>query len=1124
MGKFKKAIASLLVACMTMVTPLSAGMATVSAAETKAVDARISTKMSVYSIDAGRKYFSVDQLKEIIDSANQNGFTHVQLLFGNDGLRLLLDDMTIKANGQTYASDDVKEAIKAGTKTYFDDPNGTVLNQKDIETVLAYAKTKNIKIIPVVSSPGHMDAILNAMENLGIKNSKFNYQGTVSKTTLDLTNKEAVNFTKALVEKYVKFFNGKVEYFNLGADEYANDATYHGPSKKSGFLVLQELGLYDDFIKYVNEIAAIIKANNMKPICFNDGAYYNKDKSNGSIDKDVIIAYWTPGFDRYSPAPAKFLTDEGYKILNTNDNWYYVVGRNGEGWWYGSAMATDGMKKFKFDRVVGTEENEKVPTIGSMACTWCDEPKATYKPEVVKGLMELFSKENPEYLYRKADYAKVEDAIKKAPKDLAKYTEETAYNLNKAIAAVTYGEKLEDQKKVDAMANEITKATANLKVATSKKAKKAIFSIDAGRKYFSKDQLIQIIERAHRDGYTDVQLILGNDGLRFALNNMDIKVNGKTYKSEDVKKAITKGNDIYYKDPNGDYLTESEMDEILAVAKRLGIGVIPVINSPGHMDGILNAMEALGIKNPQYSHNGKKSTRTIDLNNKEAIAFNKELVKKYATYFAKNGSKVFNFGCDEYANDIDSSEEGYYNGWSRLQGEGMYPKFVEYVNDLSKIIKDAGMKPMCFNDGIYYNKDDKSGTFDKDIIISYWTAGWWEFYVAPASYLYDKGHQIVNLNDGWYWVLGSFEGGKLPYNYENAKANIEKFDFNKVAGDSLGVPTISSMQAVWCDDPAQSHDMPRIMDLMDLYSSKHSAYLKRPGIKVNVAERIKGENRYETSLEVSKKAFSSSEKVYLVSGEKFPDALTAASLTAEGDGPIVLVNDKNINKILSEVERLGAKEIVFVGGGSISDANKNKVKEFAKAHAATISEIVGKDRYETAVKVANQAIAKLGNKGKVIIADGRNYPDAVSIAPYASKEGIPVLLVNGNNVSKEVKNFLNKNNIKEAIIVGGNKAVGKDVEKLFKKVTRIEGSNRYETSKKIAEKFFANTNDVFMASGEAFADSLSVSYYAGKKNTPVVLTKSNRLDASTRKYMENNINKNYYVIGGEEALTSNLFN
>lgn len=1120
MGRFKKVIATMLVACMTMATPASLGMAKVSANEAN------KTKMSVYSIDAGRKFFSVNQIKEIIDTANKTGYTHVQLLFGNDGLRLLLDDMTITANGKTYASDDVKEAIKKGTKKYYDDPNGTVLTQKDMEAILAHAKSKNVKIIPVISSPGHMDAILNTMEGLGIENPKFNYQGTVSKTTLDLNNEKAVEFTKELVEKYAEYFNGKVEYFNFGADEYANDATYHGPSKKSGFLVLQEEKLYDDFIDYINDMSAMIKENNMKPICFNDGIYYNKDEQNGVVDTDITVAYWTPGFDRYSPAPAKYLIEKGFKILNTNDNWYYVVGRNGDGWWYGSSMATDGMKKFKFNRVVGTDDKEKpLPIVGSMACTWCDEPQKEYKPEIVKGLMELFANQNKDYIYPKANYAKVENAIAKAPKDLAKYTEETAYSLNRAIAAVTYGEKLSDQSKVDAMANEITKATANLKVATSKKNKSAIFSIDAGRKYFSKDQLIQIIEKAHRNGYTDVQLILGNDGLRFALDNMDIKVNGKTYKSEDVKKAITKGNDIYYKDPNGDYLTESEMDEILSVAKRLGMGVIPVINSPGHMDGILNAMEALGIKNPQYSHNGKKSTRTIDLNNKEAIEFNKELVKKYATYFAKKGSKIFNFGCDEYANDIDSSDEGYYNGWSRLQGEGMYPKFVTYVNDLSKIIKDAGMKPMCFNDGIYYNKNDEAGKFDKDIIISYWTAGWWEFYVAPAAYLYDKGHQIVNLNDGWYWVLGSFkdEANKLPYKYEDAMANIEKFDFNKVAGDSLGVPTIASMQAVWCDEPSKAHDMEKIMNLMDAYSTKHSGYLKRPGMKVNVVERIEGENRYETSLEVSKKAFTKSEKVYLVSGEKFPDALSAASLTAEGDGPIVLVNDKTIDKVLAEVDRLNAKEIVLVGGGAISASNKNKVKEFAKSHSSTVSEIAGKDRYDTTVKVANKTIAKLGNKGKVIIADGRNYPDAVSIAPYASKEGIPVLLVNGNKVSKEVKDFLAKNNIKEAIIVGGNAAVGKEVEKLFKKVVRIAGANRYETSVKIAEKFFANTDGIFMASGEAFADSLSVSYYAAQKNTPVVLTKSNRLHDNTRKYMENNKNKNYYVIGGENAVSSNLF-
>ena len=295
------------------------------------------------------------------------------------------------------------------------------------------------------------------------------------------------------------------------------------------------------------------------------------------------------------------------------------------------------------------------------------------------------------------------------------------------------------------------------------------------------------------------------------------------------------------------------------------------------------------------------------------------------------------------------------------------------------------------------------------------------------------------------------------------------------------------------------------------------------GVKVEVVDKIAGETRYDTSVDISKKVYSTSEKVYLVSGEKFPDALSSAALAGKGDGPILLINDKNVDKILSEINRLGAKEIVFIGGNSISKANEDKIKAFAEEKTIVVSAIIGKNRYETAIKVAEETIAKRGNKGKVIIADGRNYPDAVSIAPYASKEGIPVILVNGNNVPKEVKDFLSKYKIKDAIVVGGTNAVGKDVEKLFKKVDRVAGEDRYKTSKKIADKFFADSSTVFIASGESFADSLSVSYYAGKQTAPVILTKANSLDNDTRDYLNANKDKNYIIIGGDKAINPNLF-
>ena len=129
------------------------------------------------------------------------------------------------------------------------------------------------------------------------------------------------------------------------------------------------------------------------------------------------------------------------------------------------------------------------------------------------------------------------------------------------------------------------------KIYAAEEGMKRVFSIDAGRKYFSEEQLLQIIDKAYLNGYTDVQILLGNDALRFFLDDMSITVDGKTYASEAVKKAITAGNDHYYKDPNGNALNETEMNRIVAYAKERGLHIIPVINSPGHMDSILVAME-----------------------------------------------------------------------------------------------------------------------------------------------------------------------------------------------------------------------------------------------------------------------------------------------------------------------------------------------------------------------------------------------------------------------------------------------------------------------------------------------------------------------------------------------------
>ena len=361
---------------------------------------------------------------------------------------------------------------------------------------------------------------------------------------------------------------------------------------------------------------------------------------------------------------------------------------------------------------------------------------------------------------------------------------------------------------------------------------KSVFSIDAGRKYFSVDQLKTIINKAYQNGYTDVQILLGNDALRFYLDDMSLEVNGTSYASDAVKNALTEGNNEYYKDPNGNALTQAEMDEVLAYAEYRGLNVIPVINSPGHMDSILTAMEKLGIENPQFDG----SIRTVDLNNDKAIAFTKALIGKYAKYFGNKGCEIFNLGCDEYANDKNTG------GWANLQKTGLYRKFVTYVNDLSAMVKKEGMKPMCFNDGVYYKSTEEFGTFDKDLIISYWTSGWWGYDVAKPIYFANKGHKILNTNDGWYWVIGNYDKAEHGngYIYDNAVKNIKEKDFTSVTGAKPGenIAIIGSMQAVWCDYLEEVYEEDKVLGLMDLFSTTHGKYLVRPADYTKVDEAI----------------------------------------------------------------------------------------------------------------------------------------------------------------------------------------------------------------------------------------------------------------------------------------------
>ena len=785
-------------------------------------------KRKMISIDAGRKYFSPEQLKEIIDKAKHYGYTDLHLLVGNDGMRFMLDDMTIKANGKTYASDDVKRALENGTDAYYKDPNGNHLTESQMTDLINYAKDKGIGLIPTVNSPGHMDAILHAMKELGIQKPNFNYFGKESARTVDLDNKEAVEFTKALINKYAAYFAGKTDIFNIGLDEYANDAT-----NAKGWTVLQTQGKYSKFITYANDLAHIVKSHGLKPMAFNDGIYYNGDTSSGTFDKDIIVSMWTGGWGGYDVASSKLLVEKGHQILNTNDAWYYVLGRNADGQgWYNLDQGLNGIKSTPITSVPKSEGAD-IPFIGGMVATWADDPAQRYSPSRLFKLMRHFANANAEYFA--ADYESAEQALKEVPTDLNRYTAESVAAVKeaeKAIRSLDSNLSRAQQDTIDQAIAKLQEAVSNLtftpeaqkeedaKREVEKLAKNKAISIDAGRKYFSAEQLKRIIDKASELGYSDVHLLLGNDGLRFLLDDMTITANGKTYASDDVKNAIIEGTKAYYDDPNGTTLSQAEITELIEYAKSKGIGLIPAINSPGHMDAMLVAMEKLGIQNPQ-AYFDKVSKTTMDLENEEAMNFVKALIGKYMDFFAGK-TKIFNYGTDEYANDATNAQ-----GWYYLKYYNLYGKFAEYSNTLAAMAKERGLQPMAFNDGFYYeDKDDVE--FDKDVIISYWSKGWWGYNLATPQYLASKGYKLLNTNGDWYYVLGNHKPDEA-YPLSKALENSGKVPFNQLASTKypeVDLPTIGSMLAIWADRPSAEYKEEEIFELMTAFADHNKDYFR----------------------------------------------------------------------------------------------------------------------------------------------------------------------------------------------------------------------------------------------------------------------------------------------------------
>jgi putative cell wall-binding protein len=286
--------------------------------------------------------------------------------------------------------------------------------------------------------------------------------------------------------------------------------------------------------------------------------------------------------------------------------------------------------------------------------------------------------------------------------------------------------------------------------------------------------------------------------------------------------------------------------------------------------------------------------------------------------------------------------------------------------------------------------------------------------------------------------------------------------------------------------------------------------------------RVAGEDRYSGAVEVSKKAYpSGADVVYVVTGENYPDALSAAPAAVVDHAPLLLTQTATLpTSVENEVRRLDPDRIVVVGGPNSVSAG---VLAQLKSIVSDTVRVGGADRYEASRNVAEYAFGD--GTERAYVATGTNFPDALSAGAAAGSKGAPVVLVYGeaSAVDAATATLLDGLGVTAITVAGGPNSVSNGLASSLNAIaptTRQAGADRFAASAAINLEAFPFSNEAFVVTGLKFPDALVGSSWAGAIGAPLYVSHQDCVTAEALAAMANQGVMHVTLIGGRDSLSS----
>ena len=279
--------------------------------------------------------------------------------------------------------------------------------------------------------------------------------------------------------------------------------------------------------------------------------------------------------------------------------------------------------------------------------------------------------------------------------------------------------------------------------------------------------------------------------------------------------------------------------------------------------------------------------------------------------------------------------------------------------------------------------------------------------------------------------------------------------------------------------------------------------------------RVYGGDRYGTALENAYFRYEQEGAhpcVVIAQGGSFPDALSGGYVCVKNNAPMLLVDAKHEQNVLDYLAECAMSDatIYLLGGKNVvSTGFEGKLRN----QGYHVVRLAGGDRYGTNLDILRKTAQ---DSTELLVARGSTFPDALS----GSSVGKPMLLVNGSLSSAQLA-WLQQSNVSSFYILGGTSAVSREVENQLRtmgSVERIGGANRYDTSAKIARRFFPNSSCITVATGTKFPDALSGAPVAAYFDAPLVLVSSGNWSYAHGYVADKGIGQ-LACIGGPKAVT-----